>query len=116
MDTQFTGYRSMREVQDTFTHFFSPGAVQGFGSRIESALYGGRYFVTSERTYNGTSRRYTVREATQDDIVDIGEFQQYRTRGQAIAAIKKLLAPDQAEVPSVTQLELEEDNETTDRT
>ena len=106
MDTQFTGYRSMLEVQDTFTHFFSPGAVQGFGSRIESALYGGRYFVTSERTYNGNGRLYTVREATQDDIVNVGEFQQYRTLRQAIAAIEELLAPE-----TPVQLELEEGND-----
>lgn len=98
----------MLEVQDTFRYFFSPGAVVGFGSRIESALYGGRYFVTSERTFDNSGRRYTVREATQDDIVNVGEFQQYRTRRQAIKAIEELLAPV---VEAPVQLEWEEGND-----
>lgn len=30
-------------------HFFSPDTMRFFKSRVHSALYGGRFFVTSEK-------------------------------------------------------------------
>ena len=78
-------------------HFFEPGAMRFFRSRIGSALYGGRYFITSEQ-FEGSNgyraeRAFTVREALTDGTIEtVGAFQAYATRAQALGAIRKLLA------------------------
>lgn len=46
-------------------HFFSKGAMQFFKSKVESAMYGGRYFITSEQ-FETEPREYRVREVTRD--------------------------------------------------
>lgn len=85
------------------SHFFEPAALRFFSSRIHSAVYGGRYFVTSEQRRGvylssgwipAEPRRYTVRtwEINGDHISfdSVGEFQQYATRAEAHAAAQKL--------------------------
>lgn len=71
-------------------HFFDTDTMHFFNSRVSNILYGGRYFVTSERNgYN--SRLYTVREALLDGtIATHAEFQQYRSRSGAHARAEKL--------------------------
>lgn len=89
-------------------HFFDPETLRWFGSRIGTTVYGGRYFVTSERDPHGNAwdgqRRYTVRmfeanEYTRDrdgrrcvriDIDNVGGFGQYETAAEARAAAAKL--------------------------
>jgi len=74
-------------------HFFSKSTMAFFGCRLGSTVYGGRYFVTSERCRWGDHepRRYTVRYANTDGTVDTaGEFQAYPTRGKAVSAARKL--------------------------
>lgn len=62
------------------SHFFDPDTMRFFGSRIGSAVYGGRFFVTSEQREWNTPRRYTVRVVTPAgrgrsfDITDAGGF------------------------------------------
>lgn len=65
-------------------HFFDRSTNLFFRSRVESALYGGHYFVTSEQYagIDGTERprKFTVRRANDDgSIKTIGDFQQYRS-------------------------------------
>lgn len=72
-------------------HFFSEGAMRFFSSRILPAVYGGRYFITSERFDHNTPRYYTIRECINGHIETVGQFQEYATRGQAVTAIKRLL-------------------------
>jgi hypothetical protein len=76
-------------------HWFDAGTLRFFGSRVHDELYGGRYFVTSERDSGfgslgaawGGARRYTVRVANADGSIDtVGEFGQYASRSGAHAA------------------------------
>jgi len=90
----------MRDVEEASSrggyHFFDADAKRFFSSRIGKTLYGGRYFVTSEQFHGSDGytapRLYTVREIRDDGSVwDIGEFQQYETSREAVAAIRSLL-------------------------
>lgn len=42
-------------------YFFSRETMKMFGSKIESALYAGTLFITSEETWGNEGRHYTVR-------------------------------------------------------
>ena len=42
-------------------YFFNRQTMQEFDSKIESALYAGTLFITSEKTWDGKSRHYSVR-------------------------------------------------------
>ncbi len=73
-------------------HFFERSTMRFFDSAVESALYGGRFFVTSEKGPVAESvRRYTVREAFPDGKVSTsGAFQAYRTLEDAREALRRL--------------------------
>jgi hypothetical protein len=84
-------------------HWFKPDTMRFFGCRVGSAVYGGRYFITSEQdTYVSSTgspgawygrRLYTVRMANHDGSIEtIGEFGAYETRAQALGAIRRILA------------------------
>ncbi len=88
-----------RELGD---HYFDRDTMRFFGSRVLSGVYGGRYFVTSERdsgisingerhaAWNG-QRRYSVRLANPDGSVDtVGDFGTFNTAAQARATAKRL--------------------------
>jgi hypothetical protein len=90
-------------------YFFDRDALRFFGSRVGSTVYGGRYFVTSERdeaissrfpaAWNG-ERRYTVREAAADGSVStVGAFGAYAT-GAAARRVAEALANDRARTVS----------------
>ena len=73
-------------------YWFSPSTMAWFGSRIESGLIGGRYFVTSEQGPD-EPRRYSVREAQSDATIEtVGEFYAYRTVEEALAVAAEYLA------------------------
>ena len=83
-------------------YFFDADTLRFFGSRISEHVYGGRYFVTSERdeavssrfpaAWNG-ERRYTVREASPDGSVStVGDFGAYGTLAEAKRAAQALAA------------------------
>ena len=85
-------------------YFFDADTLRFFGSRISEDVYGGRYFVTSERdrpvssrfpaAWNG-ERRYTVREAAPDgSISTVGTFGGYRTLAAAKRAAQALAKAD----------------------
>ena len=77
--------------RDAGQFWFSPSTLRFFNSRPGRRLYGFRYFISSERYDWNTPRRYTVREVTpKAHIETVGEFQQYATRAQALAAIREL--------------------------
>lgn len=91
------GYHSMDEVRHANAnagyHWFEPETLRFFRSRVSDALYGGRYFVSSERFDAHSPRRYTVRRANDDGSIDtVGEFQGFRTHQQATARAKHLAA------------------------
>lgn len=73
-------------------HWFDDDTLRFFHSRVHDAIYGGRYFVSSERNPSGI-RAYTVREAHTNGNVDTAEghkFMQYASRSAAHAAASRL--------------------------
>ena len=71
-------------------HFFDREAMHFFGSRVESPLIGGKWFVTSEQ-FMDDPRRFTVREVV--DLGDriaietVGEFQEFDNLDDALTFI-----------------------------
>lgn len=97
--TDDTGFRDMGQVRwanrELGHHFFDRDTLRFFGGRVHDDLYGGRYFVTSERDQSYGSlgaawdgdRRYTIRMANPDGSIDtVGQFGQYGSRSGAHAA------------------------------
>lgn len=70
-------------------HFFSPGAMRFFKSRIDGNLLYGRYFVTTEKR-ESEARRATLRIAMDDGSIETaGEFQQFANPAAARKALEK---------------------------
>jgi hypothetical protein len=69
-------------------HWFDRSSMRHFNTRIESKLYKGGYFITSESMRLDPARRYTVRKALSDgSIQTVGEFHWYLRKSDAINAI-----------------------------
>ena len=85
-------YTSVLEIQQDNKnlgyHYFDAKTMRDFKSCVLPTLYGGRYFLTSER-FDGDSRKYTVRECQDGEIETIGEFNTL-TKYQAIQLAKKV--------------------------
>lgn len=80
-------------VKAAGNHFFDPGTMRFFNSKIETSLIGRSYFVTSEYSDDPAGRRYTPRYFTRDDDGtyehhDIGEFMACRSLVEAKVAIE----------------------------
>lgn len=95
-------FRDIREVIATNKaighHFFDRETLRFFGSRISRELVAGRYFVTSESDFYGTSRSYTIRVVNPRGEVDtVGTFGQYETLSQAKRAMRKLATKEGGE-------------------
>lgn len=107
------------------SHFFDASAMRFFNSRVHSRIYGGHFFVTSEKragVYSssgwipGDPRAYTVREIKWEgshisfDAVGEG-FQGYATRSEAHTAARQLAAQlwtfDDEEVLEITSAALD---------
>lgn len=76
-------------------HFFDRSTLAFFDSQVGRTVHGGRYFVTSEQFHGpdgSEPRRWTIREVLPTgDIETVGEFQQYESPAEAVAAIRRLL-------------------------
>ena len=80
-------------------HFFDAGTMRFFNSKVESSLYAGRYFITSERFRYDDPKTYTIREAKEDgDIDTIGEFCAYKDIETAREEVRRLVR-DNVEYP-----------------
>lgn len=100
--TYFTGIGQLiRAYESTDSgHFFEAAALRYFNSRIGQTIYGGKYFVTSEKMPSlyepEHPRLYTVRSIEADGdryrIETIGDFYKHETEAQAVAAIRALIA------------------------
>jgi hypothetical protein len=78
--------REAHEARETGNFWFAPGAMRGFQTRIEDAVYGERYFVTSEQ-HEDEPRRWTVRQISDDgDITSASTFQEFDTSDDAHTA------------------------------
>ena len=77
----------IREHENSGRHFFSPGAMRYFNSRISSYTRG-RLFISSERQDYETPRLYTVRRLEADGgISTVGDFQEYDSLYKAKKAL-----------------------------
>jgi len=89
-----TMYNSIEEIKMANImaggHFFSHNTIKFFDSIVESGVYLGCYFVTSEKGPDEI-RKFTIRKALPDgDIVDHGKSQGYLKKADAIAEIKRI--------------------------
>jgi len=81
--------------RDTGYFFFTPDTMAAFNSKVYEGIYGGKYFITSEKPDSdqvwGGQRRFTIREASYDDrrfrIVTVGDFGQYASHDEAKTAV-----------------------------
>ncbi len=72
--------------------WFDADSMRFFGTRIESEILGGAYFVTSEQPPHGP-RGYTVRSFdSQGDIDTVGELCGHESRSAALAAVRAILS------------------------
>lgn len=110
-NTPVLGYpfASIAAVRAANSLWFSPDTMRWFGSRVETALLGKRYFVTSEKgAHDGDPRRFTIREVTPSaDIETVGEFRAYATKQEARAEALRLLAAIASAEPSAAPGEYE---------
>jgi hypothetical protein len=101
MATDSYDYASISEIKaanaSIGAHFFEPATMRFFNSKIASrTVYGGHYFITSERfegSHSGSydaPRLYTLRACYNGAIDTVGDFQQYKTLEEAKAAAKAL--------------------------
>lgn len=84
----------IHEAVSAGSHFFDDSTMRFFGSRILPTIYGGCYFITSERdNYRDSNPRfYTIRKYEGGLKVEtVGEFCQFKTRAQAVSAVNKLI-------------------------
>lgn len=84
-----------RHNEENGLFFFSLDTMHFFDSRVESAVIGGRLFVTSEQCHhsNGASepRLFTIRVVADDgDIETVGKFQAFKDLDDAIAHAQEL--------------------------
>jgi len=73
-------------------HFFEASTMRFFRSRVLEGVYGGRYFVTSEKPPHGP-RAYTIREADPEGNVRTAEgceLCQFETASRAKAAARRM--------------------------
>ncbi len=69
------------------SHWFDASAMRFFGTRIESGVIRGKYFVTSEQPPHGP-RGFTLRSFDEAAHVDtVGELCGYASKAAAVAAI-----------------------------
>jgi hypothetical protein len=90
----------IRHSAQVGNYFFSEGAMRFFSSRTLSAVYGGRFFVTSEQdrgtysVWNG-ERRYTVRECNRGEIETRSVFGEFSNAEAGKKAARNLARSEQ---------------------
>ena len=92
----FYTVRSLRAYSlENGSHWFSAGAIRFFNSRFGRRVYGGRYFVSSERFDHKSPRRYTVRMVRPGgDVQTVGAFQGFGSSRAAVRYIRAILADE----------------------
>jgi hypothetical protein len=98
-------FRTMADVREANReaghHFFDRKTMQFFASRVESVLYAGRYFVTSEAQPMGNNRgprKGTVREVNQlGHVSTVGKFMEYASLVDARERARELARESKAQ-------------------
>ena len=89
-----------QEVRDYYErtrpegHWFDRDTLRFFGSRLPKVAYetnAGLLFISSELDFDRARRYFNVRRQSVDgDIKTAGKFNEYRTRAEALNAIRNL--------------------------
>jgi hypothetical protein len=93
-DIMFKSMSELREKNKEIGHcFFDRDTMKFWGSRIESALYRGTYFITSEKGNTAQEKRkYSIRRALKTgEIVTEGKLRAYSTLDDAKEAVRDLI-------------------------
>jgi hypothetical protein len=73
-------------------HWFDKDTKSFFGSIVYPEIYGGKYFISWEYTYDGKHRRYTIRMTEENGAIKtVGNFLEFDTISDARARINELL-------------------------
>lgn len=91
MKVMFTNLQQVKRQHKALGgHFFDRDTMKFFGSRIESPLIGGKWFVTSEQ-YGDEPKRFTVRWVVdlgyRIAIETVGGFQEFDNLDDALTFI-----------------------------
>lgn len=81
----FTSVANVRAANELAGgYFFDPLAMREFGSKIESAMYAGTLFITSEKSWDGEGRHYTIRYVVPTgEVFTLGGASQLKTIDEA---------------------------------
>lgn len=87
-------FANLREVvkanDEAGRHWFETDTMEFFKSRLETDLFDGRYFITSERGPFGP-RAFTIHLADEKaHIHTVGDFMAYKTLEDAKAALEEV--------------------------
>jgi len=102
MDTTGTVPEHEYRQRNPKGHWFDRDTLRFFKSRIgvhEWGADGHLYFVSSEKNsglYTDHARAYSVRKMDKDtgDISTVGQFQEHKTRSQAVSAMRQAAWPN----------------------
>lgn len=100
--------------QHSATHWFDPSTMRFFNSRVGALVYGGVYFVSSERYDDNSPRLYSIRafnfyQQQRDtdgrvviacNVWTVGEFQGFSSARAAVTRIRQLLKAEACTVCS----------------
>jgi hypothetical protein len=96
----FSNVREYYERTTPTGHWFSRGAMKFFGTRLPSVAYetpAGVLFITSERRTDEERRYYNVRRQAVSGVIDtVGQLNDYRTRAEAMNALRNIASGVQA--------------------
>lgn len=96
-DTEEVMFKTMSDVKAKNAkighNFFDPDTMKFWDSKIESTLYRGTYFITSEKhAPNSTKRDFSIRQVLKTGaIITVGTGREYSTLESARDAVKELV-------------------------
>ena len=96
MNEKYLNFQTIAQVREankkSEQYWFSKDTMKFFNCTIESELYRGGFFITSERMELGMPKEYTIRRVTNEkgNIETVGNFQQFSTLGKAQTVAKAL--------------------------
>lgn len=90
-------YNSIEEIKEANHraggYFFSPNTMRGFKTRVLEEVYGGMYFITSDKRDEKTPREYTIWEARESgDILKVRGLEWFKTPEAAKKKARELAA------------------------
>lgn len=73
--------------------FFDPDTMKFWDSKVESTLYKGTYFITSEKNaIEGKPRQFSIRQVLRTgEIITVGRGREYSSLESARDAVKELV-------------------------